>query len=50
MIHTPMQMLKKARCLAKMILRLKEQGEHNCHDIEFDTRELEDGKEKETNT
>jgi hypothetical protein len=60
MIHTPMQMLKKARCLAKMILRLKEQGEHNCHEIdqmaqeaqyiEFDTREFEDDKEKETNT
>ena len=58
MIHTTQQMLRKARCLAKMVLRLKDSGKHDCHEIdqlaqeaqyiEFDTRELED--DKKTNT
>jgi len=60
MMHTTTQMLKKARCLAKKILRMKKEGDINCHEIdllaqdaqyiEFDTRDLEDDKEKETNT
>lgn len=59
MIHTAEQMLKKARCLAKKILRMKKEGDISCHEIdllaqdaqyiEYDTRELEDEKEK-TNT
>ena len=60
MMHTTTQMLKKARCLAKKILRMKKEGDIDCHEIdllaqdaqyiEFDTRDLEDDKEKETNT
>jgi len=56
MIHTAEQMLRKARCLAKKILRMKKEGDINCHEIdllaqdaqyiEYDTRELEDEKEK----
>ena len=58
MIHTAEQMLKKARCLAKKILKMKQEGDIDCHEIdllaqdaqyiEFDTRELEDDKKKET--
>ena len=61
MIHTSKQMLKKARCLAKKILKMKSEGDINCHEIdllaqdaqyiEYDTRELEeDDKEKKANT
>ncbi|MBT7350542.1 hypothetical protein HN803_07220 [candidate division WWE3 bacterium] len=60
MIHTAEQMIKKARCLAKKILKMKKEGDIDCHEIdllaqdaqyiEYDTRELEDDKEKETNT
>jgi len=59
-IHTAEQMIKKARCLAKKILKMKKEGDIDCHEIdllaqdaqyiEYDTRELEDDKEKETNT
>jgi len=58
MMHTTTQMLKKARCLAKKILRMKSEGDIDCHEIdllaqdaqyiEFDTRDLEDDKKKET--
>ena len=54
MIHTSKQILKKARCLAKMVLRLKKEGKHDCHEldqmvaeaqyIEIDTRPLESKK------
>lgn len=54
MIHTSKQILKKARCLAKMVLRLKKEGKHDCHEldqmaaeaqyIEIDTRSLESKK------
>ena len=52
MIHTAEQIIRKARCMAKMILKLKDSGKHDCHEIdqmaqeaqyiEFDTREFED--------
>ena len=54
MIHTSKQILKKARCLAKMVLRLKKEGKHECHEldqmvqeaqyIEIDTRDIEKDK------
>ena len=54
MLHTSKQILKKARCLAKMVLRLKKEGKHDCHEldqmaqeaqyIEIDTRDLGDKK------
>ncbi len=57
-MHTTTQMLKKARCLAKKILRMKKEGDINCHEIdllaqdaeyiEYDTRQFEDDKKKET--
>jgi len=60
MMHTAEQMIKKARCLAKKILKMRKEGDIDCHEIdllaqdaqyiEYDTRELENGKEKETNT
>ena len=60
MMHTAEQMIKKARCMAKKILRMKKEGDIDCHEIdllaqdaqliEFSTRELENDKEKETNT
>ena len=61
MIHTTNQMLRKARCLAKKILKMHKEGDINCHEIdliaqdaqyiEYDTRGLEkDDKEKEADT
>jgi len=62
MMHTAEQMIKKARCLAKKILRMKDEGDIDClkHEIdllaqdaqyiEFDTREFEDDKKEKTNT
>lgn len=60
MIHTTNQMLRKARCLAKKILKMKSEGDINCHEIdllaqdaqyiEYDTRELENAKDEKTNT
>jgi len=54
MIHTSKQLLRKARCLAKMVLKLKKEGKHDCHEldqmaqeaqyIEIDTRDFEDKK------
>jgi len=32
MMHTPRQVLKKARCMAKMILKLKDKKP--CHEID----------------
>ena len=60
MMHTAEQMLKKARCLAKKILKMKKEGDIDCHEIdllaqdaeyiEFDTRQFEDDKKEKTNT
>ena len=54
MIHTAEQMLMKARCLAKKILKMKKEGDIDCHEIdllaqdaeylEFDSRDFEDDK------
>jgi hypothetical protein len=51
MMHTTEQILKKVRCMAKKILKLKNEGRHNCHEIddlvqeaqylEIETREYE---------
>jgi len=60
MIHSTAQMLRKARCMAKKILKMRKKGDIDKHEvdllaqdaqyIEYDTRGLENGKEKETNT
>ena len=60
MMHTTTQMLRKARCLAKKILKMKSEGDIDCHEIdllaqdaeyiEFDTRQFEDDKKEKTNT
>jgi len=62
MMHSTNQMLRKARCLAKKILKMKKEGDIDClkHEIdilaqdaqmvEYETREFENDKEKETNT
>lgn len=60
MMHSTAQMLKKARCLAKKILKMKKEGDIDCHEIdllaqdaqyiEYDTRELEDDKKEKTNS
>lgn len=34
MKHSYKQVLRKARCLAKMVLRLKKEGKHNCHELD----------------
>ena len=60
MMHTAEQMIKKARCLAKKILKMKKEGDIDCHEIdllaqdaeyiEYDTRDFEDDKKKEINS
>jgi hypothetical protein len=51
MMHSTKQIMKKVRCMAKKILKLKNEGRHNCHEIddlaqeaqylEIETREYE---------
>jgi len=57
-LHTAEQLIKKARCLAKMILKLKTDGEHDCHEIdqlaqeasyiEYETRGINEKEIKRT--
>jgi hypothetical protein len=60
MMHTAEQMIKKARCLAKKILKMKKDGDIDCHEIdllaqdaeyiEFDTRDFENDKKEKTDS